>query len=91
MVMCFHFQNGLTPTLVINDDSAEQMKIQFRDLPNMGASALMRTKLMQPERTINYPGLRQLHNSVSGKLGWRQEKMKSILKRAVGYKANVTT
>lgn len=37
-VMCFHFQNGLTPALVINSDGAERMKIQFRDLLNTGAS-----------------------------------------------------
>lgn len=37
-VMCFHFQKGLTLALVINSDGAERMKIQFRDLPNTGAS-----------------------------------------------------
>ena len=36
--MCFHFQKGLTLALVISSDGAEQMKIQFRDLPNTGAS-----------------------------------------------------
>ena len=49
----FHFQLGLTPTPVINSDVAEQMKIQFRDLPNTGASC-SRGPNVQPELTINY-------------------------------------